>query len=111
MSLPTSLPPSVPAVIAAADRIAIRDLCALVEVNASLRSAVSWPRVAALAERLDGNADVALTPDEIQLAVDLAEMVVKALMAGTRLIASEVLIRICERVVTPITDALGYRGP
>lgn len=102
MNLPTSLPPSVHA--------AIRDLCALVESNVSLRNSVSWPKVAALAEKLDGNAETNLTAEEIQLAVDLAEMVVKALMSGTRLIASEVLIRICERVVTPITDALGYPG-
>lgn len=102
MNLPTSLAPSVHA--------AIRDLCALVESNVELRKGVAWPKVAALAEKLDGNAEIALTPDEIQLAVDIAEMVVKALMQGSRLIASEVLIRVCERVVTPITDAMGYRG-
>lgn len=104
MNTPISLPTAV--------HSAIRDLCVVVENNASLKlgSAVPWSKVAALARRLDDGADVVLTPDEIQLSVDLAELVVKAIMSGTRLDATEVLVRICERVVTPITDALGYPG-
>lgn len=104
MNIPTSVPPQV--------REAIRDLCCVIADNATLKNGVLRAAAARLADRLDkAGDDFALMADEIILAVDMAEIVAKAIMDGTPLVGSKVLFRVCERVVNPLTDALGYRQP
>lgn len=106
MGLPTmGLPPPV--------TDGIRDLCAVIGDNISIRDGFYRAAAARLAKRIDdttaaGEA-ILLSGEEIELAVDMAEWVVKAIVGGKPLIGSQVLMRVCERVVGPITDALGYR--
>lgn len=91
-------------------REAMRDLCCVVADNPLLRDGVFRARAADLAKRLDANGLPELTGADVQLVVDMAEAVVKAIMSGRKLVGTLVLMRICERVVNPITDALGYPG-
>lgn len=106
MSLPQQLP--------AAALDAMRDLCFLIDDNASIRDGVFRARAAKLAWALDDAAArqvaIVIPPQDVELVVDMAEAVMNCLVAGRNLAASAVLTRICERVVTPITDALGYPG-
>lgn len=92
---------------------AIRDLCFVIAENISIRDGFFRAGASRLAARIDAAAgsDISLSADEIELAVDMAEAVVKAIVGGKRLASSEVLTRICVRVVNPITDALGYVEP
>lgn len=94
---------------------AIRDLCIVIAENVSIRDGFFRAGASRLAKRIDdattAQDDIVLSGDEIELAVDMAEAVVKAIVGGKHLVSSEVLTRICVRVVNPITDALGYVEP
>lgn len=102
MTNPSSLPSQV--------REAIHDLCILVVDNATLKNGIYRAKASALMIRLEATADVALTAPEIELAVEMADVVAKAIVDGRALVGSRVLMRVVERVITPITDALGYPG-
>ncbi len=91
-------------------RDALRDLCCIVADNPSLNDGIFRARAADLAKRLDARDPPGLTGADLQLAVDMADATVKAIMSGRKLVGTLVLMRICERVVNPITDALGYPG-
>ena len=97
-----ALPPQV--------RDAIHDLCILVVDNATLRNGIYRAKATALASRLEATADVSLTAAEIELAVEMADAVAKAIVDGRALVGARVLMRVVERVIVPITDALGYPG-
>lgn len=92
----------------------MRDLCFLINDNVSIRDGVFRARAAKLGKALDDAAArqvaVEFPPEDVELVIDMAEAVMNCLIAGRTLAASAVLTRICERVVTPITDALGYSG-
>lgn len=98
----TTLPPQV--------RDAIGDLCVIIGENATLKNGIFRARAAALTKRLEEPAGIVLSDDEITLVVDMAEAVATAVVEGRRLEGSGVLMRVTERVITPITDALGYPG-
>lgn len=106
MNLPQPLPPYA--------LLAMRDICSLITDNISIRDGVFRARATKLAKVLDDAAtdkvEIVLPIEDIQFVVDMAEAVMSCLMTGKNLAASAVLMRICERVVTPITDALGYPG-
>lgn len=102
MVTPNSLPPQV--------REAIHDLCILVIDNATLKNGVYRAKATALMHRLEQHAEITLTGPEIELAVEMADVVAKAIVDGRTLVGSRVLMRVVERVITPITDALGYPG-
>jgi hypothetical protein len=96
---------------------AIADLCIVIADNATLRNGIYRAGAARLAKKIEAAieakqaAELVLSGEEIILAVNMAEAVVQAIVAGGKPIVSPmVLIRICERVVEPITDALGYPG-
>lgn len=92
---------------------AIRDLCAVIGDNISIRDGFFRAGAARLAKRIDdataSGEPLLLSGEEIELAVDIAESVATAILNGKSLAGSAVLMRVCERVVNPITDALGYR--
>jgi hypothetical protein len=102
MTDPATLPQKV--------RDAIGDLCVIIGENATLKNGIYRARAAALAKRLAQPADIILSDDEIVLAVDMAEAVATAVVEGRPLEGAGVLMRVTERVITPITDALGYPG-
>lgn len=103
MTEPTSLPPQVSEAIA--------DLCIIIAENPTLKNGIYRAGAAALAKRLEQSSGiVGLAAAEIILAVNMAEAVATALVEGRRLEGAGVLIRVTERVITPITDALGYPG-
>lgn len=91
---------------------AIRDLCTVIGDNVSIRDGFYRAGAARLARRIDASTAageaIVLSGEEIELAVEMAEWIVKAIVAGKPLTGSGVLMRVCERVVNPITDALGY---
>jgi hypothetical protein len=93
---------------------AIRDLCHLIEDNSTLRQGVFKPRAVALGRKIDQAArakqDLQLTADEVTAMVEMAEAVALATVNGTKLDATLVVMRVCERIIVPITDALGYPG-
>lgn len=102
MTTVSSLPPQV--------REAIHDLCILVVDNATLKNGIYRAKATALMLRLESTADVTLTTAEIEMAVEMADVVAKAIVDGRALVGARVLMRVVERVITPITEALGYPG-
>ena len=91
-------------------RDALRDLCFIIADNPLLRDGVFRARAASLGKRLDAGPSAEITGADLQLAVDMAEAVVTSIVGGRPVTSSMVTMRICERVVNPITDALGYPG-
>jgi hypothetical protein len=91
-------------------RDALRDLCCIIADNPLLRDGVFRARASDLARRLDAGAAAEITGADLQLAVDMAEAVVTAVVGGRQIASPMATMRICERVVNPITDALGYPG-
>lgn len=91
---------------------AVRDLCHLAEENPMLKLGTLNVRAAGLAKRIDQHPGqpITLTAEELGLVVDIAEAVVNAVVADKPIVASAVLVRIAERAINPITDALGYPG-
>lgn len=93
---------------------AIRDLCHLVEDNPTLRQGVYKAGALALGRKIDlaakAKEDLQLDALEFGLVVNMAEAVALAAVNGTKLDTTTVVMRICERIIVPITDALGYPG-
>jgi hypothetical protein len=91
---------------------AIRDICHLVADNPSLRQGAFKARAIELGTKIDrsieAKEDLQLTGAEVALVVDLAEAVALATVNGMNLNASTLVMNACERVIVPITDALGY---
>lgn len=100
--------PSVP--LPAGIRESILDLCCLIVANPSLAGGAYRASAARLAARVEKDGEgFIFWADELLFAADMAEVVGKAVLAGTPLTTAKVLVRICERVVAPIYDAMG--GP
>lgn len=92
---------------------AIRDACHLVVDNPTLRNGAFKARAAELGRKIDRSIemkeDLQLTGEEVALAVDLAEALALATVNGVTLDAGKVVMRTCERIIAPITEAmLGY---
>jgi hypothetical protein len=92
----------------------IRDICHLVEDNPTLRNGEFKARAIELGKKIDQAAraqeDLQLSGPEVGLVVELAEILALAVVNGARVNAATVVMRVCERVIVPITDALGYPG-
>lgn len=54
---------------------------------------------------------IVLSPADIDFATDVIGDISSSLVAGERFVTSLLLMQICERVIVPMTDALGYREP
>lgn len=94
---------------------AVADLCQIVIDNPLLKDGVFRAAATRLGKRLEQALEAkelpVLTADEVELAANMAEAVVQAIVGRSPRISSDlVLMRVCERVIVPITDALGYQG-
>ncbi len=96
--------------------LAIRDLCAVIEENTAIFPKLAKP-AALLAAGLDARLPLikwevplsaSLTSVEAICAVEVAADIADALVKGKQVNGSLALVRLCERVVVPITDAAGY---
>lgn len=92
-------------------RESVLDLCCLVHANPLLAGGAYRGSAARLAARIEQEGEgFIFWTDELLFVADMAEAVGRAVIAGTPLATSKVLVRICERIVAPINTAFGHRS-
>lgn len=92
---------------------AVRDLCTVIADNPTFRDGAFKAGAERLALRIDTarrhGAGVELDAAEIGFVLELSETVARAIVNGTPLIGSGVLMRVCERVIGPLDRPVAWR--